>query len=326
MTARGLALGGGLLVLLQLPAGAAPQSASGSARLTVPQFVEQIEGLASALENADATAASRLLRDVPATDEVVGAGETYEVKLEWLRGATSPTSADLRAWPARRGDLVLRLRAMAREAQAQSPAQQDSGARAALSAVLAQKRFQRARATSWQADLQRRLRSWLLDLWAKTLGRTAGQRTVARVLAWAASLAAIAVLVAWLARLSARRRDERPVAMGPLHGHRAPGRVLGLEAAALIRAGQIRDGARVAYRAGVHQLEEEGALRVDEARTPREYVRQLPRVHRRHATLSALTTTFERIWYGSRAAAPDEGDKILALLQDLGCLHADRAK
>ena len=114
--------------------------------------------------------------------------------------------------------------------------------------------------------------------------------------------------------------------VGPLHGHRAPGHVLGLEAAALIRAGRIRDGARVAYRAGVHRLEEEGALRVDEARTPREYVRLLPRVHRRHATLSALTTTFERIWYGSRAAAPDEGDKILALLQDLGCLHADRAK
>ena len=114
--------------------------------------------------------------------------------------------------------------------------------------------------------------------------------------------------------------------VGPLGVVRPPGRALGLEAASLIRAGQIREGARVAYRAAVSRLDEEGALHIDEARTPREYLRLLPPVHRRHAALSALTTTFERIWYGSRAAAPDEGDKILALLQDLGCLHFDRAK
>ena len=324
MTGRRLALGG-LLVLLQLPVSAARHSPGDSPRLTVPQFVEQVEGLASALEGADAPAASRLLRDIPASDKVVAAGGTYEVKLDWLRAAL-PATTDPRAWAQRRGDLVLRLRAMAREAQTLAAPRQDTGARGALSAVLAQKRFQRARAGSWQADLQRRVGRWLTDLWAKTFGRTAGQRTVAQVVAWTASLAAIAVLVAWLARLSTRRRDDRPTTVGPLHEHRAPGHLLGLEAAALIRAGQIRDGARVAYRAGVHRLEEEGALRVDEARTPREYVRLLPHVHRRHATLSALTTTFERIWYGSRAAAPDEGDKILALLQDLGCLHADRAK
>jgi hypothetical protein len=326
MTGR-LALGG-LLVLLQLPAGAVQQRPGDSPRLTVPQFVGQLERLASAIEASDASAASRLLRSVPASDEVLAAGgETYEVKLDWLRAAAPAASVDPRVWTARRGDLVLRLRAMAREAEALAPApRQDTGARDILTSVLAQKRFARARASSWQAELQRRVGRWLTDLWAKTLGRTAGQRTIAQVVAWMASLAAIVVLVVWLVRLSKRRRDDQPMSVGPLHGHRAPGQVLGLEAAALIRAGQIRDGARVAYRAGVHRLEEEGALRVDEARTPREYVRLLPRVHRRHATLSALTTTFERIWYGSRAAAPDEGDRILALLQDLGCLHADRAK
>ena len=323
MTGR-LALGG-LLLLLQMPAGTLPHG--GSPRVTVPQFVDQVDGLAAAIEVSDASAAARLLRSVPASEEVRAAGgEAYEVKLDWLRAAV-PATTDPRAWTQRRGDLVLRLRAMAREAQVLAPApRQDADARDVLSAVLAQKRFQHARASSWQADLKRRIGRWLADLWAKMFGRSAGQETIARLVAWTASLAAIAVLLVWLARLSKRRREDRPTSMGPLHGHRAPGHVLGLEAAALIRAGRIRDGARVAYRAGVHRLEEEGVLRVDEARTPREYVRLLPRVHRRHATLSALTTAFERIWYGSRAAAPDEGDRILALLQDLGCLHADRAK
>jgi hypothetical protein len=326
MTGR-LALGG-LLVLLQLPAGTVERSPGDSRRLTVPQFVKQVEGLAAAIELSDASVATHLLRSVPASDEVLApGGETYEVPFDWLRDAAPAATVDPRVWAARRGDLVLRLRAMAREAEAMAPApRQDTHARDVLTSVLAQKRFARARTTSWQAVLQRRIRRWLADLWDKTVGRTAGQQTIARVVAWIVSLAAIVVLVVWLLRLSQRRRDDQPTSVGPLHGHRAPGHVLGLEAAALIRAGQIRDGARVAYRAGVHRLEEEGALRVDEARTPREYVRLLPRAHRRHATLSALTTTFERIWYGSRAAAPDEGDRILALLQDLGCLHADRAK
>jgi hypothetical protein len=319
---------GGLLVLLQLSPGTVQPRPGYSPRLTASQFVAQLERLAAAIETSDASVATHLLRSVPASHEVLApGGETYEVRLDWLRAAAPGANVDPGVWTARRGDLVLRLRAMAREAEALAPAPRgDTNARDVLTSVLAQKRFARARAISWEAELQRRVRQWLTDLWAKTLGRAAGQQTVARVVAWMASLAAIVILVVWLARLSKRRRDDQPTSVGPLHGHRAPGHVLGLEAAALIRAGQIRDGARVAYRAGVHRLEEEGALRVDEARTPREYVRMLPRVHRRHATLSALTTTFERIWYGSRAAAPDEGDRILALLQDLGCLHADRAK
>lgn len=316
------------VVLVLLPqAAAAPGAQSPSPRLTIPQFVAHLEGLASAVEAADSNAAARLLPSVPAADEVVAGSETYEVKLDWLRAAAPARDADPGAWTSRRDGLAARLRAMAREADAVAAApRQGTTAQAALSAVLEQPRFQRARAGSWQADLRRRVARWLADLWSRTLGRTAGRRTVAQIVAWTAAIAAVLVLLIWLARLSSRRRAERPLTVGPLDGHRAPGHILGLEAASLIRAGRIRDAARVAYRAAVHRLEEEGALRVDEARTPREYLRQLPAMHRRHATLSALTMTFERIWYGSRAAAPDEGDKILALLQDLGCLYFDRAK
>jgi hypothetical protein len=325
MTHR-LALGCCLLVALQRPATAASQGEGPSPRLTAPQFVAQIEGLASAIETADAGAAARLAPSIPVSEHVVAGGETYEVRLDWLRSALRAPDANPKAWPSRRDDLVARLRAIAREAEATGVPREGTDARQALTAVLAQKSFQRVRAQSWQADLQRRIARWVADLLDRTFGRRVGQRSVALFVAWTASIAAVLVLVVWLARMSSRRRADRPMSVGPLHARRPPGHVLGLQAASLIRTGQIREGARVAYRAAVNRLEEEGALRVDEARTPREYLRLLPPVHRRHATLSALTTTFERIWYGSRAAAPDEGDKILALLQDLGCLYFDRAK
>ena len=323
---RRLALGCCLLVALDRPAAAAPQAEASSPRLTAPQFVAQIEGLASAVETADAAAAARLAPSIPVVERVVTGGGTYEVRLEWLRSAVRAPDAGPGAWTFRRDDLAARLRAIAREAGSTGVPRDRTDARGALTAVLAQKGFQRVRARSWPADLQRRIARWVTDLLNRTFARRLGQRTLALVVTWTAAIAAVVVLVGWLARLSSRRRQDRPLTVGPLHVLRPPGRVLGLEAASLIRAGRIREGARVAYRAAVNRLEEEGTLRVDEARTPREYLRLLPPVHRRHATLSALTATFERTWYGSRAAAPDEGDKILALLQDLGCLSFDRAK
>jgi hypothetical protein len=42
--------------------------------------------------------------------------------------------------------------------------------------------------------------------------------------------------------------------------------------------------------------------------------------------MTALTSSFEGIWYASRAVEPGEGARILALLQDLGCLSFDRTR
>jgi hypothetical protein len=196
--------------------------------------------------------------------------------------------------------------------------------RAALRAVLAQRSFARAQAESWQADLRRRFTAWLSDLWGRTFGGRTGQRTVAVVFAWVASFAAIAVLAVWLARI-ARRGREQPLTIDEGPVPRASSRALALEAAAMIRAGRTREAARLAYRAAGHRLEEEGVLRLDETRTPRESLGLLPVPHRRRPALSSLTTAFERIWYGSEVPSADEGRAILALLQDLECLSRDRA-
>jgi hypothetical protein len=311
-----------LAIVLQMcaiaPAAAAPP-------LTLGRFTSQLQTLASAVERSPADAAPRLAATIADVETVASGADLVEVHFEWLRLALGSALIDGAKWPARRADLAAELRAMAREASVVTPAVRPAGARDTLTRTLAMRGFQNTRSLTWQARLLQRLKAWLADLWERTLGRRVGQRTVAVVLAWMVSIAAIAVLLIWLTRLAAGRRAEGPSDLGSVEAPRTAGRTLALEAAALARAGRVREAARVAYRAAVHRLEEEGALRVDETRTPREYLRLLPAPHRRHAALVSLTEAFERIWYGSRPPAPRDGETIIALLQDLECLSPDRA-
>lgn len=217
-------------------------------------------------------------------------------------------------------------RAAAREAElASPPAALPPNAHDVLNGILADRSFQRARTESWQAELQRRLREWFADLWDRMFGASLGRRRAAELLAWTAATGALLVLVIWLVRLGSRRRLERPVTIGAIAIPRLPGHVLGAQAAELIRAGRIREGARIAYQAGVSRLIEEGVLRGNDTQTPRESLRQVPRGHRRQPPFAALTSMFERVWYGSRAPDAAAGDTLLTLLKDLQCLYSDRA-
>jgi hypothetical protein len=194
-----------------------------------------------------------------------------------------------------------------------------------LHRVLSDRRFARARTVSWQAMLQRRVRDWLARVLSRVSPVLGGRRPV-QVLAWMAAAAAILVLILRLLRLSLDRRAAPAVDTGPVLPPPTPGHVLAAEAAALIRAGRIREGARSAYAAAVRRLEEDGAIRRDPSRTPRETLRVLPIAHHRAVPMAALTAFFERVWYGGRAAGAGDGSHLLALLRDLECLPSDRAK
>jgi hypothetical protein len=258
-------------------------------------------------------------------DRVSADAQTYDVDLTWLRRGLEEASSAGVAWPHQRQRLADRLSVIAREARAADDATRRAGAaRASLASVLAQRSFAPVRGTSWQRTLRQRIRDWLADLAVRAVGRAIGARQVGMVLAWSASMAAIAVLLVWLARIVARQRMERPIGVGPVGHVATPGHVLGMQAAELIRAGHIRDGARLAYRAALHRLAEEGALDLDAARTPRENLRRLAPSHRRAAPLTAMTAAFERIWYGSRQTDEGEGVRLLRLLGDMECLPSDR--
>jgi len=231
---------------------------------------------------------------------------------------------------ARTGALALILFACAASvgwAQPRSDAAaRHTAARPVLNEVLAQPAFARASRRSWQTRLQEHIRAWLQDVAARLLAPVLGRRSVAQVFAWIASIAALLVLAAWLLRIASRRTRERPIGLGTPAPAAASGYILGAEAAALIRAGRIRDGARAAYRAAIRRLEEDGAFAADPARTPRESLRLLVPTHRRAAALAAMTAAFETICYGARPAGADEGARLLRLLGELECLPSERAK
>jgi hypothetical protein len=88
-----------------------------------------------------------------------------------------------------------------------------------------------------------------------------------------------------------------------------------------IEEGNLRDAIRWAYGAALLRLEEDGALRVDAARTPREQLRGLARDDRRYGLMTDLTRRFERVWYGNRPPAPDDGERVVQHLEVLGCLR-----
>ena len=202
-------------------------------------------------------------------------------------------------------------------------------ARAVLTNVLEQPAFERARRNSWQKDLQARLREWITDWISRLLTPVLGQRGLATLLAWLAPIAALIVLSAWLVRVAFRRRADRPVGIEAGAPVAQPSHALAAEAAALIRAGRISP--QKAHRpasiaAAIRRLEEDGALKPDPARTPREQLRELTPSHRRAAPLARMTSAFETIWYGARPAGADEGSRLLGLLGELECLPSDRAK
>lgn len=306
---------GGILLALAQPGALAPS-----------EFAAQMDRLATTISSTDASSASSLSSTIPTSERVASGADSYDVPLGWVRDGLKTADTDRARWPRVRQELVTQLRVLGREADALDRTPRlGLPARDTLASVLSQASFRRLRKASWQAALRQRIEEWLADLWQRSLGRRLGQRRLAEIAAWGASGAAILVLLVWLARLARRQRIEQPVTVGSIHAA-TPGRVLGLEAASLLRAGRLREGARAAYRAGVRRLEQEGAFRADAAKTPREYVHLLPRSHRRRAPLSALTSAFERIWYGDRPPAADESTQLLAILQELECLPSDRAK
>ena len=80
---------------------------------------------------------------------------------------------------------------------------------------------------------------------------------------------------------------------------------------------------RIAAVAAVVGLEEEGAWRHDEARTPREHVRLLPAAHARRTPFADVARQFEEVWFGAKVPTVDDTRAMLSRLKELGCLPAD---
>jgi hypothetical protein len=91
------------------------------------------------------------------------------------------------------------------------------------------------------------------------------------------------------------------------------------EARQAANQGNWREAIHLAYWAGISFLEAQGTWRPDRARTPREYLRLMPQSSEQHSTLTALTRSFEVVWYGNREADSQAFSQTLQELEKLGC-------
>jgi hypothetical protein len=148
-----------------------------------------------------------------------------------------------------------------------------------------------------------------LNLFFKSAARLVSRSAwVGRVIVWGFILAVCAGLAWGLLQLE-RRWRIRLVPEGSFPAGAASARDWQRwleDARRAAAAGQWREAIHFVYWAAIARLESRRLWPADRARTPREYLALVAPDDPRKAGLTTLTGSFERVWYGGRAAAEDD--------------------
>jgi hypothetical protein len=206
--------------------------------------------------------------------------------------------------------------------------------RATMMQVLADPSFRNmveaAAQESYLDKIGRWIRHWIgrvidriVDSISKVVSRSAW---IGRLILWGFILAVCVGLVLALLQLERRWRVRlTPEEMGPAAGAAsARDWQLWLEdARKAATVGQWREAIHFVYWASISRLESRRLWPADRARTPREYLALVAPEDPRKAGLAALTGSFERTWYGGRAAAETDyrnaEQLAAALISGSGC-------
>jgi hypothetical protein len=283
-------------------------------------LITDLDRLAQEVLASTSSEAATIADRLPERWIVVDGTDRFEVSSRALVTALRSGAYDAAAWASRKSDVAAQIEAMRDEAATllQPHDRPDSSvAGAALAEVLSAPEFRHR--PGWLSELRKRVDRWLKDL-AEALGLGHITRSrVSRVLIWIVTLAALGLLVFWLGRTLRHARRDTGFHFGPPVVVGRASREWVMRALHFARGGDLREAVRCAYQAVVVRLEEDGVWRVDEARTPREYLRLLRTTDRRHPALADATRRFERVWYGGVAPQPDDAREMIGRLRELGC-------
>jgi hypothetical protein len=302
-----------------------PPARAQESAIPLDTFARELDRVIHDVERAGTPAsASSVASTLPARWHVETSREAIEVSNQWLTTALADAQKTPGDWPARRAEIVRRAAAMRDEARdlAGAPAADTRpNARKAIANILAREEFHESASERWREQWRARVAEWFYDLWSRFGGSASTSRRVAIVLAWTAAIAALVGLGFWLARSIADRPRGSSLNLGAGGVARPRARELALRALAEARSGNAREAVRLGYNAALVRLEEDGAWKVDDARTPREYLPMLRADDARRALMLDLTRRFEQIWYGNRAVDADDTPRVTAHLETLGCLR-----
>lgn len=192
--------------------------------------------------------------------------------------------------------------------------------RRSLNAILAQKEYKRADRVSWKDRLIEKLENRLNDLLARLADNSSRVPWAAlafRIL-W---IGALCLALAWFL-IRMERRSRVRLSADPVPSPGAPSarewQLWLADARQMATEDRWREAIHYVYWASISRLESRRLWPADRARTPREYLLLLPKEDLRKASLTALTRSFERTWYGGREAIPSEYQTALKLAAKLG--------
>jgi hypothetical protein len=184
-----------------------------------------------------------------------------------------------------------------------------SAERAVLQQVLAGHEYRDLEETSAKDSAYEKVGNWLNHLLESAVRASARAPWLGRVLVWG-FIAAVCVALVWgLLQLERRWRirlvpEDRPPAPGAASA--IPWQRWLEDARRAAQAGQWREAIHLLYWAAISRLESKRLWPADRARTPREYLALVAPEDPRQPGLADLTRSFERVWYGGRAAAESD--------------------
>ncbi|MGA3263236.1 MAG: DUF4129 domain-containing protein [Terracidiphilus sp.] len=180
--------------------------------------------------------------------------------------------------------------------------------REAMKQVLAGRDFRHLEEPSARDTLLEKLGNWLNKLFESAAQFRARGAWVGLVIYWGFILAVCLGLAWGLIQLERRWRNRpAPESGGPAAAVSAREWQLYLEdARRAAAAGQWREAIHFVYWAAISRLESRRLWPADRARTPREYLALVAPEDPRRPVLATLTGSFERTWYGGRAAAESD--------------------
>lgn len=192
--------------------------------------------------------------------------------------------------------------------------------REVLQQVLAGHEFRNLKQPDERSSAMEMVANWLNHLFESFDRLRARSAWVGRALIWGFLLAVGAALAWSLMGLERRWRLRIAPAKQTLdHGTvSALDWQLNLDMARqAAAAGRWREAIHFVYWAAIARMESKRLWPADKARTPREYLALMTPGDPRGASLAALTSAFERTWYGGRAASEDDYRRAEAIAAGL---------
>jgi hypothetical protein len=178
-----------------------------------------------------------------------------------------------------------------------------------MGAVLAGRDFRGIEQPSVRDAVMEKISGWLNHLLQSATRLRARSAWIGRVLVWGFVLGVCVVLALFLVQLERRWRarlvPERPAPAPSAASARDWQLWLG-DARRAADLGLWREAVHFVYWAVIARLESRRLWPADRARTPREYLLLVAAEDPRRSRLAALTSAFERIWYGGRSAVESD--------------------